>query len=309
MLPISFYRTHFFLILIVFLVSFSVQASTNKNKKLPIQHGVTFKPVNDITKYWISEKLDGMRGYWNGKQLLTRKGHIIYSPKWFTQNWPNTAIDGELWMGRETFQQVVSCVRRKPNKHKNNIKKKVEINLKTKPSYDDCWHKVRFMMFDLPNHHGTFTTRVSTMKTLVQHSNSPYLEAVKQFKVADDSTLGKTLDNISIHKGEGLMLHLASAHYKKGRNSALMKLKKQQDSEAIVIAHIQGRGKYKHVLGALKVKTNEGVIFKIGSGFTDRERENPPAIGTIITFKYNGKTQAGIPRFARFWRIRTDRIP
>ena len=100
------------------------------------------------------------------------------------------------------------------------------------------------------------------------------------------------------------MLHHQKAHYKTGRSNDLMKLKRHDDAEAIVIGYIAGKGKYKNKLGSLKVKMPSGLIFKIGSGFTDQQRNEPPAIGSTITFKYIGKTVRGVPKFASFLRVR-----
>jgi len=257
-------------------------------EKPTIQLATKYKAVDDINQYWISEKLDGMRGYWDGKQLLTRQGNLIHSPKWFTQHWPVTAMEGELWLGRNQFQQTISCV------------KKINID-------ENCWKKVRFMIFDLPRHSGTFTQRVKTMEVLTKKINSSYLTPIKQFKVKNLNELEQKLNNVIAHQGEGLMLHRGSAYYHIGRTVNILKLKKHQDAEATVIAHIAGKGKYSEKLGAIKVKTPDGTIFKIGSGFNDYERAHPPKIGATITYKYNGKTQAGVPRFARFWRVKCNK--
>ena len=265
------------------------QAQVNKQQKPDIQHGIHYKQVDDISQYWLSEKLDGMRGYWSGSQLFTRQGNVIHSPKWFTQNWPKIAIDGELWIDRAQFQQTLSCVR------------KTYID-------NDCWRKVRFMIFDLPHHSGTFTERITAMQQLLKQTTSPYLAIIKQFKLNNTAQLEAKLKSITANKGEGLMLHLGSAYYYVGRTANVLKLKTHQDAEATVIAHLTGQGKYKGKLGALKVALPNGITFKIGSGFNDQERDNPPPIGSTITFKYNGKTQAGIPRFARFWRIRVPKL-
>jgi len=269
----------------VLLILFTLSAQSTPSLNPAIQQATAYKTVTDINQYWLSEKLDGMRGYWDGTQLLTRQGNLIHSPEWFTKNWPDNAIDGELWVKRGYFQQTLSCVRKK--------------------QLDEiCWQFVRFMMFDLPEHGGTFTQRLSAMQELTNKRNSPYLSMIEQFKVTTNEQLHQTLDKVAKNNGEGLMLHLGDAYYHVGRTNNIMKLKKHDDAEAIVIAHIEGKGKYQGILGAIQVKTVEGIIFKIGSGFTDEERHQPPAVGSLITFKYNGKTQAGIPRFARFFRIR-----
>lgn len=275
--------------LLYFLFTFQVQADQIKNSKPEIQHATRYKAVSDIEQYWVSEKLDGMRGYWNGRQLLTRQGNVIHNPKWFTKNWPTTIMDGELWIARDQFQSTVSCIR------------KIHID-------EGCWRKVRFMIFDLPKHTGTFTQRIESMKHLVENTSSAYLSMIKQLKINNNQQLDELLNDIIKKKGEGLMVHRSNAYYQQRRTSNIMKLKKHQEAEATIIAYIGGKGKYKEMLGAITVRTSTGIVFNIGSGFSDEERANPPEIGSIITYKYNGKTKAGIPRFARFFRIRSEAI-
>jgi DNA ligase-1 len=246
------------------------------------------KPVN-IHEYFISEKLDGIRGFWNGQNLVTRGGNIIYAPTWFTQNWPDEYIDGELWSSRSEFEKISSCVR----KHKPDTQKKTS-----------CWQKIRFMMFDLPQYMGTFSQRIKKMNNLVEVTNSNYLLAIKQEKISSITLLHQRLSKVVNMGGEGLMLHHQEAHYKTGRSNDLMKLKRHDDAEAIVIGYIAGKGKYKNKLGSLKVKMPSGLTFKIGSGFTDQQRNEPPVIGSTITFKYIGKTVRGVPKFASFLRVR-----
>lgn len=272
--------------LLLSILLFTLSLSVNANSKPPIQLPTKYqqKNVQDIRQYWVSEKLDGVRGYWNGKELFTKGGHKLSTPVWFTKNWPTTALDGELWINRNTFEQVVSCVRRK--------------------IAEDCWLPIRFMIFDLPKHKGTFTERLTTMKNTIPRSLSPYLAVVPQLKLTSDNALFKQLDNIVDNGGEGLMLHYQHAFYTKGRSSHIVKLKRYIDAEAVVIKHLPGKGKYTNLLGAIQVKTKDGIVFKIGSGFTDKERENPPPIGSTITFKYVGKTQRGVPKFASFLRQR-----
>lgn len=270
--------------------SFSSPANKKTTTKPNIQHGVTYQPVANIEQYFVSEKLDGIRGYWDGKNLITRQGNKIYSPEWFTQYWPKQPLDGELWIGRNQFEAVLSCVSKKAPEQNQAI---------------SCWKDIRFMIFDLPSHTGTFSDRVNKMQALLVEIRSPYFAMINQVKFNNIKAVEEKLAHIISMQGEGLMLHLASSYYKTGRNKALMKFKKHQDAEATVIGYSQGTGKYRNHLGALKVKTKEGIIFKIGSGFTDEQRANPPAIGSLISFKYNGLTKSGIPKFARFWRLKS----
>lgn len=282
------------LILLIITLLLTAQSHAERHTKPKIQQGVNFEHgkhnKNDISQYLISEKLDGMRGFWTGQRLISRQGNVINTPKWFTQGWPKTKMDGELWSGRSTFQSLMSCVKRRSNtqnKHKN------------------CWKKIKFMIFDLPDNLNQFALRVKEMNRVVSIANSPYLAVIQQEVLKNTIALQKKLNDIIQKHGEGLMLHLANAHYQVGRNTSLLKLKHIDDAEAVVIGYTIGKGKYAGMLGALKVKTTDGIIFKIGSGFSDLQRKNPPPIGSIVTYRYNGLTKAKVPRFARFWRIKS----
>ena len=274
---------YYFIFLIFFISSSFSQAAAPPN----IQLASVYHDDIDIQQYWISEKLDGVRGYWDGTNLISRQGNIFKAPKWFTQHFPETPLDGELWIGREQFELVSGIVRQ----HN---------------ASDQDWQKITFMIFDLPTSKETFSERIRQMKNIVNQTASPSLQMIPQQKVDNNTQLQALLATILKDGGEGLMLHRGDAYYQAKRSKDLMKLKKYQDAEAIVLAHLPGKGRNATRLGALRVKTKEGIIFKIGTGFTDDERENPPAIGTTITYKYIGKTKNDVPRFASFMRIRED---
>lgn len=239
----------------------------------------------DLDEYWVSEKYDGVRAIWNGKQLVSRGGNIYHTPKWFTKNLPKKKLDGELWIARQKFEQVVSTVRDKTPNNK-------------------AWQQIKFMVFDIPELPTSFNDRLKKMRATIEKINIPWVKMVKQWKVANHPALMKELKAITKAGAEGLMLHKGSSFYKGKRSGDLLKVKPYQDAEAIVIKHIKGKGKYQQVLGAMVVKMPSGKQFKIGSGFTDRERKNPPAIGKTITYQYRGKTKNGIPRFATYLRER-----
>ena len=241
----------------------------------------------ELSHYWVSEKLDGVRAYWNGQQLISRQGHIFSAPTWFTAKFPTTPLDGELWMGRNQFAAVSGAVRRQT------------------PAPEQ-WQKIRLMVFDMPSETGNFDHRVQAMRTLFAEIQSPYLALIKQYKVSDEAELMSELNRVIAGGGEGLMLHLGSAPYRGIRSDDLLKLKRFADADAIVIAHIPGKGKFAGMLGALLVKTPEGRRFKIGSGFSDEQRRQPPAIGSTVSYKYQGFTASGLPRFASFFRERDD---
>ena len=132
----------------------------------------------------------------------------------------------------------------------------------------------------------------------------PWLRIVEQFEIADRKTLDRKLAEILKLGGEGLMLHRADANYTTGRSDVLLKMKLWHDAEAEVIGHQPGKGKYAGVLGALKVRTADGVEFMLGTGLTEAERRNPPPIGSTVTYRYREVTKRGVPRFASFYRMR-----
>ncbi len=249
-----------------------------------LQLATNYKSEVAVRDYLISEKLDGVRGRWDGSQMWTKQGNKINLPLWFYQNFPKEPLDGELWIGRGQFEVVSGAVRR------------------TKPQ-ESVWLKIKFMVFDVPKHEGTFEQRYTFAK---KHLNnlSPYLQVVEQFRVKDSAELMDLLKNRVDAGAEGLMLHKADSHYKSGRNSDLIKLKQYQDAEAKVVAHIEGKGRFYNMMGSLLVELPNGKQFKIGTGFSMEERKNPPKIGSVITFKYFGLTAKKTPRFASFLRVR-----
>lgn len=243
-----------------------------------------------LADYWVSEKMDGVRGYWDGEQLLTRGGETINAPPWFTAGWPATPLDGELWAGRGQFAHAVSTIRQQ------------------QPD-DAAWRRMRFMVFDLPAHGGSFDTRLPAVQAIIAQLARPWVVAVPQFHLADDAALQARLHDIVRHGGEGLMLHRGASLYKAARNDDLLKVKTHDDAEAKVIGHQPGNGKYQGMLGALLVQTADGRRFKLGSGFSDAERRAPPAIGTWVTYRFRGLNPSGLPRFASFVRVRLDMLP
>ncbi|HEY0686466.1 MAG TPA: DNA ligase [Steroidobacter sp.] len=243
--------------------------------------------VIDLSRYWVSEKYDGVRAYWDGERLLTRAGNVIHAPEWFTRDWPTTPLDGELWAGRGRFEQVTSTVR------------------DLDPD-DAAWRAIRFMVFDLPAHVGIFNDRLAALRALLASMQIDWLQAVPQSRTTDDSTLHRQLHTLTAAGGEGLMLHREDSLYRAERSDDLLKLKPYQDADAQVIAHLPGQGKYLGMLGALVVRDANGAHFRIGTGFTDEQRRDPPPIGSWVTYSYQNRTARGIPRFARFLRARPD---
>src|SRR5947207_6908687 len=104
------------------------------------------------------------------------------------------------------------------------------------------------------------------------------------------------------------MLLQTESKYVAGRSSTLLKVKAFHDAEAVVTEHQPGAGKHQGRMGALLVRLPDGTDFAIGTGFSDRERENPPAIGATVTFRYQELSEAGVPRFPSWVGIRIDSV-
>lgn len=253
----------------------------------PLWLANTYQANADLRNFWVSEKFDGVRGYWDGQQLLTRGGTVLHPPAWFTQGWPNTPFEGELWAGRGQFTTAVSVIQ-----HMHAV--------------DADWQKLRFMVFDLPTHTGTFTARMQAYTRLVTSLGLAWVEAVAQTQVASANALKQLLNDKVSAGAEGLMLHRADATYKSGRSSDQLKFKIHDDAEARVIAHLVGAGQYAGQTGALLVETAQGKRFKLGTGLRAQDRQAPPAIGEWVTYRYRGLTDKGLPRFASFLRIQPD---
>ncbi len=240
----------------------------------------------DLSQYRVSEKLDGIRARWDGTHLISRGGHVFAAPEWFTNGFPPIPLDGELWMGRGRYEEVSSIVR-------------------TQQSHDG-WRNVRLMVFDLPAHGGTFEERVLEMNRLKAGIDSLYLGIIDQQRVESEEDLLKWLHAVIDNGGEGLMLHRGTALYASGRSQDLLKLKLFTDAEATVIGYRPGKGQFAGQVGSLKVRTDEGVIFFIGSGLSQEQRRRPPPLQSRVTFRHQGLTENGIPRFPVFLRIRDE---
>lgn len=238
------------------------------------------------TGWWMSEKYDGLRGYWDGRILWSRKGQVIHAPSYFLAELPrDIALDGELWIARGKFEETVSTVR--------------------SGTPDDRWKTVRFMVFDAPQAKGTFEERVQFLRATLPETNH-FIIVVSQARCQGVKQLLAERDRIVRIGGEGLMLRQPESEYEPGRSPTLLKVKPYDDAEATVIAHEPGKGKFAGKLGALRVRTDNGREFSIGSGFTDAQRESPPPVGTVITYRFRGLTAKGMPRFPTYLRVRQD---
>lgn len=240
--------------------------------------------ASDPTGWWLSEKLDGVRSLWTGKVFLSRLGNVFHAPEWFAAGLPDEPLDGELWLGRKMFQRAVSIVRRQDQ--------------------SDLWKQIRFLIFDAPALDKEFEHRLQFVEQFIKKEHPPYAEAHAHQVCKDADHLRQELTRIEALGGEGLMLRQPGSRYVSGRSMTLLKVKTFHDAEATVVGHEAGKGRHKGRLGALLMKLPDGTAFSVGTGFSDAERERPPAIGSLITFRYQELSDGGVPRFPSFVGVR-----
>jgi DNA ligase-1 len=240
----------------------------------------------DLAGWWLSEKLDGVRAYWDGRSLISRLGNRFHAPDWFLAGLPDTPLDGELWIGRKAFQRTVGIVRRQDK--------------------SDLWKQIRYVAFDAPAFDAPFEGRLAAIRTHIERHCPPYLSAHVHSVCTDLDHLRAELVRIETLGGEGLMLRQPESRYEIGRSITLLKVKTFHDAEARVLEHLKGAGRHKGRLGALLVELADGTQFSVGTGFSDAERGAPPPVGSVITFRYQELSDGGVPRFPSYVSVRRD---
>lgn len=253
----------------------------------PLLLAESWDGVANLAGWWMSEKLDGVRAWWTGKELLSRQGNIYHAPDWFLAGLPDTPLDGELWLGRKMFQKAVSIVRRQDK--------------------SALWKDIRFLVFDAPRIEEPFEKRVQVIESLLKKNGPPYAQPHDHVPCRDLDHLRQELARVEALGGEGLMLRQPASKYAIGRSSTLLKVKQFHDAEARVVGHQPGAGRHKGRLGALLVELANGTRFAVGTGFSDAQRNSPPAVGSTITFRYQELSDGGVPRFPSYVGVRSDR--
>ena len=244
----------------------------------------------DPTGWWVSEKYDGIRAIWDGKNFVSRNGNVFYAPAWFKAGMPSTPVDGELWAGRgmANFQDAVSIVR--------------------SHAAGDRWKKIRYLVFDLPESQEPFETVQRKLKKWVTSADLPYVQLVPQERVKSRADLDKRMEEALAVGAEGLMLREPGSKYTLARSHSLLKVKPTYDADAVITGYQEGTGKHRGRMGAVHayLLDDPSKKFKIGTGFSDAERDDPPPIGSIVEFTFTETTKAGIPRHPAFKRVRRD---
>jgi DNA ligase-1 len=244
--------------------------------------------AEDLTGWWLSEKLDGVRAYWDGKRFLSRLGNEFFAPEWFTKRLPDTVLDGELWGGRKQFQRTVGIVKRQDR--------------------SELWKDLLYVVFDAPTHAGVFEDRLAHAAKVLGDAGMAHARVHEHEQCRGHDHLKQELARVESLGGEGLMARRPRSRYEIGRSSSLLKVKTFKDAEARVLDHAAGAGRHKGRLGALVVELEDGTRFNVGTGFSDAEREDPPPVGSIITFRYQELSDGGVPRFPSYVGLRADAV-
>lgn len=269
----------FFSALLLIFLSYGINA---KNADILLLK--TYDDSQDVTGWLMSEKLDGMRAIWDGETLKSRQGNEIAAPEWFLQALPPFALDGELWTQRNNFENIMSIV--------------------SQHIPDERWHTIHYQIFEVPHQQGGLLTRLAILQDYLERHPSPFIVIIPQSTVQSAEHLKIELNKVISLGGEGLVVRKADSPYHTGRSNHALKVKQYHDAECTVIGHKPGKGKYIGKVGSLHCQLLSGITFYIGSGLSDKQRQSPPEIGKLITFKYYGFTKNNKPRFPVFLRIR-----
>ena len=249
----------------------------------------------NVSGWLASEKLDGVRAYWDGENLLSRQGKKLNAPLSFTKNFPKFALDGELYAKELKFEEIQATVMDKLPDEK-------------------AWQRLKFHIFDVPEASGGLLDRLEILAKFLKNEPNHNLIIIKQIKMRNNAQFLKFAESIIAKGGEGVVVREPNAPYERKRSKNALKFKKFKDAECEVVSINKGSGKYANLAGSITCKAiggkdgeaKAGTIFKIGSGLSDENRQNPPKIGSIITYKFQNLTAKGKPRFPIFLRVRED---
>jgi len=231
-------------------------------------------------------------------------------------------LDGELWAGRDNFQLM------------GVVRKKIPI--------PEEWSNIQYQVYDITNSEGGFVDRLKLLKKITNFTIKAWSILVKreeinlpdnkpnecplifaeQMKITSEKKMEVFYQDIIDNGGEGIMMKHPESLYSDGRSSYMLKYKPDFDREAIIIDYRMGEGKYTGLLGSfickplinhdtyMSIDPDDNHIFTL-SGMDDKIRNDFKKThpeGTLITFKCSGFTDKGVPRFARYQRIRDDVI-
>src|SRR5450432_3831247 len=186
-----------------------------EGKAPPVLLAHKWETDHDPTGWWMSEKLDGIRAYWDGEGFVSRAGNKFYAPDWFIADLPADTLDGELWVGRKMFSRTMSIVR--------------------SGAQSDEWKQVTYVVFDAPEAKGGFEERLVHIEKVLKRAEAPHARYLDHIRCEGVEHLKEELGRVEALGGEGLMLRQPKSAYMPGRSTTLLKVKTFHDAEAKVI--------------------------------------------------------------------------
>lgn len=259
---------------------------------------------HDLAGHWTVEpKLDGLRmvvmdgiAYTRNGRVIETVGHII---KELGDLCKDYVFDGEV-MGAGDFDEASGSIRRKSTGENTDIYYNVFDVIKS-----DQWASRKTARLE---------DRQQAMHQLFNLNKFKYVKSVKTRHLPVNPTTEELFairDEFMKEGYEGAMLKNLDATYCFKRSSDLLKLKDFLDADGEIVAYLEGRNKYKGALGAFMVSV-DGVISKVGSGFTDEQRhalwkDRDNQIGKWVEVVYQNKTADGSLRFPTFKKFRPDK--
>ena len=243
-------------------------------------------PPEDLTSFWWSEKLDGVRVFYDGKDLITRGGKTVRAPRDLLLNLPEgLQLDGELWAGHNTLDRVLAAMQVGPP--------------------DPTWNQIRFMVFDSPQWSDeSFEERYQRLlEQRTDHPEEPW-ELVVQHRVRSFGELEKRVKKVTRVGGEGVVLRHKEALYRKGRNSKMaLKWKLSEFIEGVLVGQHRKRSEAAADVPGVSwvVEALENRRFLVRIYEHDVTPELVPGARVMISVR--GLTKDGNPRFPQFERL------
>jgi DNA ligase-1 len=243
-------------------------------------------------KGWLmSEKFNGWRTEFDGKVLKSASGQIIDAPADLVRSLPPIPLDGELWLGRGQghLQDIGSIVAH---------------------ASDPRWARLYYVVFDLPDEKaGPFSERLRIIQYALR-SPPPRVAVIPYVECKSRQHWDEFFQGVVEENGEGAMLRRPASRYVRRRSSDLLKRKKFFDDVAEVIGYEPGKNGCVGMMGALKCRLENGIEFKIGTGFTNDQRRKALTLFPLhswVEFSYPELSKEGKPIGSpSFQRVRPD---
>ena len=228
-------------------------AKDDEDEAPPLLLAESWDNATDLTGWWMSEKLDGVRAYWDGKQFLSRLGNLFTPPTGSSRACPTSPLDGELWLDRKKFQRTVSIVRRQDK--------------------SDHWKEIRYVVFDAPKLDKASRSGSQFVRRVPRSDNGRPMPSLTSTSSAGHGPPAAELARVEALGGEGLMLRAAGLEVREPAGRRRCSRSRRSTMPRHASSGTCRAGRHKGRLGALFVELPDGTTFSVGTGFSDAQRE------------------------------------